>query len=60
MSKNFILEQKNVLTKKECNYLIKECKKKTKPGEYDYLGYVFFDLEKTQNYKINITNNRKI
>jgi hypothetical protein len=50
MFKNFILEQKNVLTKKECNYLIKECKKRTSPAEDESHGYVFFDLERTQTF----------
>tara|TARA_R110000823_G_scaffold188801_1_gene320771 strand:- start:137 stop:658 length:522 start_codon:yes stop_codon:yes gene_type:complete len=50
MFKNFILEQKNVLTKKECNYLIKECKKRTNPAEDESHGYVFFDLERTQTF----------
>jgi len=55
MSKNFILEQKNLLTKKECNYLIKECKKRTQSAEHKDHGYVFFDLEGTQTF-VELTN----
>jgi len=55
MSKNFILEQKNLLTKKECNYLIKECKKRTQSAEHKDHGYVFLDLEGTQTF-VELTN----
>tara|TARA_R110002126_G_scaffold167753_1_gene316224 strand:+ start:3284 stop:3805 length:522 start_codon:yes stop_codon:yes gene_type:complete len=55
MSKNFILEEKNILTKKECNYLIKECKKRTNSAEHKDHGYNCFDLERTQIF-VELTN----
>jgi len=50
MSKDFTLTLHNFLTKEECKYLIKECKKRTKPSEEKQYGYHYFDLEKTQTF----------
>ena len=55
MFKDFMLEQKNVLSEKECNYLIKECRKRTKPSEDKDHGYEFLDLERTQTF-VELTN----
>jgi len=47
MSKNFILEKNNFLSKEECDILIKDLKDKVKPAEEKEQGYDFFDLEGT-------------